>query len=405
MIADRAGALQRWWYRDQPTVSDGLSGRANSLGLLRLILAAAVIFSHAFPTGGLGTDPFTGWFRNQENLGGVAVIGFFAASGYLIAKSGARSDVIAFLWHRVLRIFPAFWLALLVGAFFVGPIAWFSMGRGVRSYFTVANPWSYVSGNWLLTIHQYGIADIFVSTPYGQVAGSVLNGSIWTLIYEFFCYLVIAALVLLTVMRRPRVAKILIIALLAVTAVLRLGFVFTGQNWGVYVPLMSDVSTQILLYAFLCGSLLAVFSRQIRLDDRAAIIAAVVVIATLRIEGFQFFGIPAMAYVLFWLAARLPPMFQRVGAVNDYSYGVYVYGFLIEQSFASIGLYRLGYVPFVLTSLVVTGGCAWVSWHLVEKRALALKDRGPGRGLVYWYDTARRRPVRGLATTPAKGQL
>lgn len=399
-------AIARWWVRPSQTVSDGLAGHANSLGLLRLLLAIAVIVSHAFPIGGFGTDPFLGFFRGQDNLGGVAVFGFFTVSGYLIAKSGARIDALAFIWHRVLRIFPAFWLVLLVGAFVVGPIAWLSMGRGIRSYLLAsAGPWEYLGTNWLLIIHNYGISDVFAATtPYGRLYGSVLNGSLWTLEHEFFCYLLIGALVLVTAMRRPRLAKSLIVGLAAIMAILRIGELFLGQNWAVFIPLMSDVNRQRLVFAFMIGSVFAVFSRAIRLDDRAAIAAIVIVVVTLRTSGFELFGIPALAYVVFWLAARLPRSLHRVGATNDYSYGVYVYGFLVEQCFASVGLYREGYVPFVVCSVFVTFACAWLSWHLVEKRALALKAWGPGRGVQYWYARARHRPIAELPAMSSRGE-
>ena len=50
-----------------------------------------------------------------------------------------------------------------------------------------------------------------------------------------------------------------------------------------------------------------------------------------------------------------------------------------------LGWYKWGYVPWVAATIVVSAGCAWLSWHLVEKRALALKDWGPGRGIRHWY--------------------
>ncbi|MET0861303.1 MAG: acyltransferase family protein, partial [Microbacterium sp.] len=171
-----------------PNLSEALNGRRNSLGILRLILASAVIFCHAWPIGGWGEDPLAARFEYQENLGGVAVLGFFAISGYLITKSGMTGDALRFLWHRILRIMPAFWGVLVVCAFVIGPIWWAANGRGLDTYFTsgAGGPLGYLTGNWDLTIRQYGIHDVFGNNPYGAVAGSVMNGSIWTLRYEFF---------------------------------------------------------------------------------------------------------------------------------------------------------------------------------------------------------------------------
>ena len=78
--------------RDTRSLSDALAGHRNSLGVIRLVLASAVIFSHAFPLGGWSTDdPMKTLTKGQESIGGFAVLGFFAISGYLIAKSGMKA--------------------------------------------------------------------------------------------------------------------------------------------------------------------------------------------------------------------------------------------------------------------------------------------------------------------------
>jgi peptidoglycan/LPS O-acetylase OafA/YrhL len=92
-----------------------------------------------------------------------------------------------------------------------------------------------------------------------------------------------------------------------------------------------------------------------------------------------------------YLGARLPKQVHWIGARNDYSYGIYIYGFLVQQVIAYLGWYRLGYFPFVGIALVLSFGLAWISWHLVEKRAMALKNWGPGRGWRFWYDRSHAR--------------
>jgi peptidoglycan/LPS O-acetylase OafA/YrhL len=138
------------------SLQEALGGHRNSLGLLRLVFAAAVIFDHAFPLGGWGTAPFLGYTDNQQSLGGLAVVGFFAISGYLIAKSGVSADVVQFMWRRFLRIFPGYWLVLLVGAFLVGPAIWVAEGNALGDYLTLGpgGPIAYLYSNWTLAIGQ-----------------------------------------------------------------------------------------------------------------------------------------------------------------------------------------------------------------------------------------------------------
>lgn len=396
--ADGLITVSRARERFEPKpMSELLSGRhANALNAIRLVLAAAVIFSHAFPLGGWGTDRFFTLFREQENLGGVAVIGFFAISGYLITRSGANKDALQFMWARVLRIFPAFWLVLLAAAAVVGPAIWALEGRSLSDYLVRGNgtAFGYLMGNWDLTIRQWGIFDIFqTTTPYGrETGGSVFNGSLWTLQYEWGAYLFIAVIVLFGAMRYARVLipGFLMLAVLAQT--LRLG---GAGATAVIHPIFADGLMVNLLTAFLWGALFAVLGNRIVLDDRLGWLSLAVTSATLLLGGFGVVGFPAFAYLLFWLSVRVPDWVKRIGAKNDYSYGIYLYGFLVQQVLAYFGWHELGYLFYTVTALIITTALAMLSWHLLEKPALRLKDWGPGRGLRFWFERATVRRQRG----------
>lgn len=367
------------------TLAEGLSRHDNSLGVIRLVLAALVIFSHAFPLGGWGDDPFLALTRGQENMGGIAVLGFFAISGYLITKSGARSDVVQYFWHRFLRIFPAFWAVLLVGALAVGPIVWLLDGNEIVEYFSQLpdGPLSYLTGNANLSMGQYGIYDVFVTTtPWGERTGtSVLNGSLWTLSYEWICYLIIGVLVAAAVLTRARVLVPILTGIFFVFQVIR--FAIPG-GLADTMPYLADGYRVGLPLVFLVGACFAIYSNSVPLDDRLGILSGIVVALTLWNGGFAIIGYPALAYFVLWLAARLPKSFQPVGRRNDYSYGIYLYGWLVEQVLAYFGTQHLGYFLYALAALAVAGGCAWISWHCIEKPALSLKDWGPGRGVRHW---------------------
>lgn len=382
----------RYRPQEQRTLRDAMRGRSNALGLLRLLLASAVILSHAFPLSGRGEDPFFRLSLNQENFGGFAVLGFFAISGYLITKSGMSTGVVEFLWRRALRIFPAFWVVLVVGALVIGPLVWFLEARPWDEYFvaTPGGPLSYFTANWDLTIRQWGILDVFVDTPYGAVAGSVLNGSLWTLRYEWLCYLMIALLVLFGVLTR---AKVIVPALTLVFLLLQLMRLTSPDTLGKAVPWLADPFQINLTLVFLWGACFAVYADKVLIDDRLGLLAIAVSVYTVFNGGFGIFGFPAFAYALLWLAVRLPEPLRRIGSKNDYSYGIYLYGFLMQQLAAYLGWNRWGYVPYVVVTLAMSVACAMVSWHLIEKWALELKDRGPGRGVGYWYrKLAVRRP-------------
>jgi peptidoglycan/LPS O-acetylase OafA/YrhL len=160
-------------------------------------------------------------------------------------------------------------------------------------------------------------------------------------------------------------------------------------------PPLADIWRLNFGFIFFIGATIAVYSDRIPFDHRWGIVAGLGSVALLRVGGFNTVGYFLFAYFVLYLAAALPKRLHWIGQKNDYSYGVYLYGWVVQQVLAFLGVYKLGYVPFVVSSLLAAGACAWVSWHLVEKQALKLKDWGPGRGIRYWWDwlsdRARRR--------------
>jgi peptidoglycan/LPS O-acetylase OafA/YrhL len=372
------------------TLGEALRGHSNSLGLIRLVLAAVVIFDHAFPLGGYGVDPFFALTHGQASLGSIAVAGFFGISGYLIAKSGMSADVLQFMWRRFLRIYPAYWVVLLVTAFIIAPILWISQGDSLATYFHLApdGPVHYITANWTLNIGTYGIYDLLAdTTPYGRsIHGSAFNGSIWTLIYEWGCYLLIALFVAFGILSRAKVIVPIVTGFLFIAQVI---FMTVPAAIPALMPLLNDQYRVLLTLTFMYGACLALYSKRIPFADSLGILSGIVLLYTLRYGGFTLVGTPAGVYFVLYLGARLPKLFQRVGAKNDYSYGVYIYGFVVEQVLAWAGLHKLGYWPYVLISLIISLGMAWLSWHGIEKWAMSLKDWGPGRGWRYWFARSR----------------
>ena len=366
------------------SIRQALNGHHNSLGIIRLVLASAVIFDHAFPLGGWGTAPFLAMTRDQQSLGGLAVLGFFAVSGYLVTKSGLTNDGMQFIWRRFLRIFPGFWTVLLFGALVVGPSVYLIEGRSLATYFTFepGGPFTYFTANATLQIGQYGINDVFAGNPFG----GPINGSIWTLAYEWMCYLLVMGLIFFGVLAK---AKLVVPLMTAFLAVFQLMNIVQPGAVAEMIPLLGDPWRVNFAFIFFIGACIALYADQIPYSVPVGIFAILFSLVTLRVGGFNTMGFIAFAYAVLFLAAWLPKRWQRVGAVNDYSYGVYLYGWVVQQILAYAGVHLWGYVPYVALSLLGAFGLAWLSWHLVEKQAMKLKDIGPGRGMAYWW--ARRR--------------
>jgi peptidoglycan/LPS O-acetylase OafA/YrhL len=334
----------------RPTIAERFDPRHNSLNFLRLFLALAVIVSHAWPVGGYGSEPRIA----GDTVGTWAVGGFFAISGFLIARSRLHTSFPGFLLRRFLRIYPGYLVCLLVIVLFFAPLS-VAIGPGSIDWGSAA---SYLGGNLFLKIEQNGIADTLTSVPFGDA----WNGSLWTLFYEFVCYLLIGVL-LTTIPRWHRtvvVAAFLVVAALAALETHRGG----SGTFAEFVRLGA---------IFLGGSVIAVFADRIPFDWRLGVAAWVLLPVTSAAGAASWAGALPMAYAWLWLGIVLP--FARVGRRNDISYGVYIYAFPVQQTLVLLHVNRLPVTVSILLEAAVTVPLAAASWFLVEKRALALKSR------------------------------
>jgi peptidoglycan/LPS O-acetylase OafA/YrhL len=152
----------------------------NNFDLIRLLAAIGVLVSHAFSLAGAGEPMIAG-----VTVGTLGVYVFFVISGYLILKSWTFDPrVSAFLVKRCLRIFPGLLGAVLFTALVVGPL---STSHTLSSYFTDPQTAQFIGGALVLFAPQGTLPGVFAHNPFG----GVINGSLWSLTYEFALYLMV----------------------------------------------------------------------------------------------------------------------------------------------------------------------------------------------------------------------
>jgi len=345
-----------------------LRHHSNSLNFLRLALALLVIFSHTIPIGGFGNEIIIG----NLTLGDLSVDGFFAISGFLIcgsacrhtARYGRARGLIKYFWDRVLRILPAFWMCLIMTALFFGVVGWLHNHHGLAGYWSHAKgPFHYVVSNSYLRMNSYKISGTPSHVPYTLA----WDGSLWTLSWEFLCYIGIAALSLFGLLARRTYVVAVAIA------------VWTLELYTFFNPSFFPNENYALRFAsiFLVGSLTYLYRD--RLPDSGALAALLALVACLGLTvGHPLSHVadlitgPALVYPVLWLGAHLP--FGKVGATNDLSYGVYIYAFPVGQLLALANFERFGYLEFALATIAGTLPLAAASWWGVEKWALRARS-------------------------------
>ena len=334
-----------------------LGSRDNALNLLRLVLAFLVFYSHADILAGTGD----GYEVAGQHLGSWGVVGFFAISGFLITGSRMRADAGPYLINRVTRIFPGFLFSLVFVAFVMAPAAHVIEKGTIDGFFGASpTPGSYVYSNILLHISTYNIGTTLASVPYP----GAWNGSLWSLYYEFWCYIIIGVFLSWNFIR----SHVWPTALLFLVSVA----MHAGINRiGPYVDGNSEFALLIfMLPYFLGGALMYQLRERIPMRPWIALAStsgAVALILVLPSFGAQLAS-PLIAYVVLWLGAVLPS--PEIIKVHDISYGVYIYHFPVLQLLILLGMHRHGLPLLLLAAGLVTIILSVASWLGIERAAM-----------------------------------
>jgi peptidoglycan/LPS O-acetylase OafA/YrhL len=332
--------------------------RSNGFDGLRLTAATLVIIGHAFPLTG---HVVPGLFANGVHSIGVKI--FFVISGYLITRSWQSDpDFLRFWLKRALRIWPGL---ISICLFTIVAAGLFLTDLSPGDYFRNPGAGFYL---WNIALYPvYQLPGVFRD----NVFPSAVNGSLWSLPVEVAMYCGVPTLV----GRYRRSARILIPATAATLFVASIYFVHFAPPekhpifWGTSLVAALDVA-----YYFYAGATLAI----LRADQYChPIVAAALFIAS----GWFFRGAvsseTALALTLPYLIVSIGKL--RLGFLNplqghDLSYGLYLYGFPVQQTVIHFsGPQSAGFNACV--SLTIAAVFAALSWRCVERPALRLKPQ------------------------------
>jgi peptidoglycan/LPS O-acetylase OafA/YrhL len=351
-----------------PPWADPRRWRINNFDAMRLLFAVMVIVTHSYFLAERRQDPLGVATRGATNFGVIAVDAFFIISGFLISSSWAQGrSLLSYLRKRVARIYPGFagvWIVMAVAV----PIL-------------VAGHFILVPGKLLklpvhvLLLEQYVYPNAFASNPYPFEA----NGSLWTIGYEFRCYLLLPILGFLGLSRRPWLTLALLITALASMWVIPADY--GGSRWIIFV-LGQLWRWPRLLSCFAGGMALYAFRNAIPRSGWLALAAAALLVAACRSSLGWAVAFPiAGTYLIMW-AAYLPLGLSNFARNGDFSYGVYLYSFFIQQLVVltfhgKVSPLRLFLISFPISLLI-----GILSWHGIERHFLrtarslrpALKD-------------------------------
>lgn len=346
------------------SLADYSNNRNNNFNLIRFIAASLVLFSHSFALtfGSRDFEPMT--LSLGMNWGDIAVDIFFVSSGFLITSSFFnRQNLLAFVWARLLRIYPALIIAVGFCVFFVG-LAF--TNYAALDFLTDKQTIKFLIKNSILVMDvEYVLPGVFNDNPHAFG----VNGSLWTLPTELKMYGLLAMFLvgISYVNQRFRAFSAKnVILLIAVDAVfLQLANHFSPILPGHFVRLFS---------LFFTGSAFWLWRNQLTVSHRwLGFTMPFLLISAFNQDLFFIVYTLSLPFVIFYLAYVPSGKIRRFNQFGDYSYGMYIYAFPVQQSLIG-AIPDLSINGMILGSFLITLMLAMLSWHFIEKRALKMKD-------------------------------
>ena len=343
--------------------SDNLITRnANNFDFIKILFAWLVIVSHSYVLlGNQGCDWLCEATHHYINFSYFGVKGFITISGYLIFKSLNRSpNLIDYLWKRVLRIYPALIIVLVLS---VGLA--YLIYQPTNNYFKFnKEALDYILNNLSLYHNQWRIHGVFDTLP-----NTAINGSLWTMGFEFFFYLVL--LMIYPFRKYPLVIQII----LCLTII----FLFIGNIYFIdelrVVPfrLRVDFIFELGLFFMIGAFLGAIDWKHILYKKQIAIIATIITVAILYFQPNPIWLCFTWPYLVIFIGQGSSKFSNWIHAnLEDPSYGIYLYAFPVQQSI--IYFFHPSVTVLLWTSTLIAFGLGILSWKLVEKKTLQFKD-------------------------------
>lgn len=343
-------------------------GNVPGFNAMRVFAASLVVLSHSFGAAENREydDPLK-YLTSKLNLGNLAVFTFFLISGFVITQSCLRSETSrSYLLKRAARLLPGLVVVTLFCAFLIGPmVTSFPLAR----YFK--DPKFYRFFLNCLFVLRGQLPGVFEHNP----SGDHVNISLWTLRDELFCYVTILLIIVLlqrfsSLFVAGLAAGLVILAYPTCTAFATEEIQHLRSALSVKVDVAYIFSQGMTVIPFFfVGSLLYYARNRIPISFAGFVISLIAMVAIIRyMQIFPLFPF-ALGYATIYLGFYSNSVFDWFQK-NDYSYGIYIFGFPIQQTLVTFFPTGMTWWANALLAYPIVLCLAALSWHFVERPSL-----------------------------------
>lgn len=347
-------------------LSNVINSKDNNFNLIRMLAAFAVLFSHSFAlaTGNAANEPL----RTIIGItpGHIAVDIFFITSGLLVARSlFYRKNLFEFAMARALRIYPGLVVAVAICIIIGALVTHLTINEYFSSSLTLH---FFLKNSFIILGDAQSLPGVFDTAPFDHS----VNGSLWTLPWELRMYALLGIFGFFTlILNLVYKANWLAVSVLCF-------FTFCAANYFHY-HFFTEIRGEVYKLfrfgtIFFYGAVIYLCKSKITL--RPLLLWSCVVILTITSYNHDIFFIlytVLLPYIVLYIAYIPKGQIRKYNSFGDYSYGLYIYAWPVQQLIA-ITIKDVSVLQMVILSAVFTFACAYLSWHFVESKALKLKQ-------------------------------
>ena len=289
--------------------------KSDNINFIKYIASIMVIVGHSFVISTTNLGEFSEFLNTHIAFGATGVAVFFFLSCLLVTQSMLRNQTgKKFFKIRIIRIFPPL-IIVVIATIVMGA---FTTNLSLGDYLLNADTLRYLLN--IVLIRQHYLPGVFENNPY---PGAV-NGSLWTLLFEFICYILTYIVYKMRLLEKRRILFTIPPVLLGITIISMI-----AKKLDIESGYLGTIIRPCICYYM---GMLLFFYHEYWINSKimyVAIFLAIIGIGVHSTYMLLIFVVPIIILNIGW--NNKLSINKRIAKLGKYSYGIYLVAFPIQQ--------------------------------------------------------------------------